>query len=175
MSTPFERPGPAKLPPMPPSFRRFITWVVGAMFIALIIIPWLASFATDWLWFSEIGFQSVFATSLAWRLGLFILGGAFTFAYFYGNVRIARGAGTGFPVLYVNRGDGVSVDVSRMVTKVFVPVAVVLSFLTAISLSASWLILLKGLHGAPVGTTDPLLGRAASLYRLGLPLLAGAR
>jgi uncharacterized membrane protein (UPF0182 family) len=173
MSTPFERPSPAKLPPMPPSFRRFVLWVVGAMFIALIIIPWLASFATDWLWFSEIGFQSVFATSLAWRVALFILGGAFTFAYFYGNVRIARGAGTGFPVLYVNRGDGVSVDVSRMVTKVFVPVAVVLSFLTAVSLSASWMILLKGFNGVPVGTADPLFGRDVSFYLFRLPLIAG--
>ena len=173
MSTPFERPSPAKLPPMPPSFRRFVLWVVGAMFIALIIIPWLASFATDWLWFGEIGFQSVFATSLVWRVGLFILGGAFTFAYFYGNVRIARGAGTGFPVLYVNRGDGVTVDISRMLTKVFLPVAVVLSFLTAVSFSASWMLILKGFNGVPVGTTDPLFGRDVSFYLFRLPLIAG--
>jgi uncharacterized membrane protein (UPF0182 family) len=143
------------------------------MFVALIIIPWLASFATDWLWFSEIGFQSVFATSLAWRVGLFILGGAFTFAYFYGNVRIARGSGTGFPVLYVNRGDGVTVDVSRMLTKIFLPVALVLSFLTAVSLSASWIILLKGINGVPVGSVDPLFGRDVSFYLFRLPLIAG--
>jgi uncharacterized protein len=148
-------------------------WIVGAMFVALIIIPWLASFATDWLWFSEIGFQSVFATSLAWRIGLFIAGGLFTFAYFYGNVRLARGAGTGFPVLYVNRGDGVPIDISRMLTKVFLPVAFVLSFLTAVSLSASWMILLKGLNGVPVGTTDPLFGRDVSFYLFRLPLIAG--
>ena len=173
MSTPFERPSSAKLPPLPASFRRFVLWVVGAMFVALIIIPWLATFATDWLWFSEIGFQSVFATSLAWRIGLFIAGGAFTFAYFYGNVRIARGAGTGFPVLYVNRGDGVTVDVSRMLTRLFLPVAAVLSFLTAVSLSASWMVLLKGLNGVPVGTTDPLFGRDVSFYLFRLPLISG--
>ena len=143
------------------------------MFVALIIIPWLATFATDWLWFSEIGFQSVFATSLAWRIGLFIAGGAFTFAYFYGNVRLARGAGTGFPVLYVNRGDGVTVDVSRMLTRLFLPVAAVLSFLTAVSLSASWMVLLKGLNGVPVGTTDPLFGRDVSFYLFRLPLISG--
>jgi uncharacterized membrane protein (UPF0182 family) len=173
MSTPFERPAPAKLPPLPASFRRFVTWVVGTMFVALIIVPWLAKFATDWLWFSEIGFQTVYATSLAWRVGLFVAGGAFTFAYFYGNVRIARGTGTGFPVLYVNRGDGVPVDISRMVTKVFLPVALVLAFLTAVSLSASWMILLKGLNGVSVGTTDPLFGRDVSFYLFRLPLIAG--
>ena len=143
------------------------------MFVALIIVPWLASFATDWLWFGEIGFQSVFATSLVWRIGLFILGGAFTFAYFYGNVRVARGTGTGFPVLYVNRGDGVNVDVSRTVTRLFLPVAAVLSFLTAVSLSASWMILLKAMNGVAVGTTDPLFGRDISFYLFRLPLISG--
>jgi len=64
--------------------------IVAALFVALIVVPWLASFATDWLWFKEIGFQSVFATSLVWRIGLFVIGGGFAFAYMYGNVRLAR-------------------------------------------------------------------------------------
>jgi uncharacterized membrane protein (UPF0182 family) len=173
MSTPFERPGPARLPPMPRSLRRFVLWIVAAIFIALIVVPWLASFFTDWLWFKEIGFQTVFATSLIWRIGLFILGGAFTFAYFYGNVRIARGAVTAFPVLFVNRGDGVTIDVSRMFTKLFLPAAALLSFLAAISLSAWWLTLLKGLNGVPLGTRDTLFNRDISFYLFRLPLISG--
>jgi uncharacterized membrane protein (UPF0182 family) len=173
MSTPFERPGPARLPPFPRSFRRIVFWIVGAIFIALIVVPWLASFFTDWLWFKEIGFQTVFATSLVWRIGLFFVGGAFTFAYFYGNVRMARGAGTGFPVLFVNRGDGVTVDVSRMFTKLFLPAAVLLSFLTAISLSAWWLTLLKGMNGVALGTRDTLFNRDISFYLFRLPLISG--
>ena len=140
--------------------------------MALILIPWLATFATDWLWFSEIGFQSVFMTSLVWRVGLFIIGAAFTFTYFYGNVRIARGVGTGFPVLYVNRGDGVSIDVSRTFTRLFFPIAIVLSFITAISFSASWMMVLKAMNGVAVGTTDPLFGRDVSFYLFQLPLIS---
>jgi uncharacterized membrane protein (UPF0182 family) len=173
MTTPFERPGPARLPPLPRSLRRFVLWIVAAIFIALIVIPWLAGFFTDWLWFKEIGFQTVFATSLIWRIGLFILGGAFTFAYFYGNVRIARGAVTAFPVLFVNRGDGVTIDVSRMFTKLFLPAAALLSFLTAISLSAWWLTLLKGLNRVPLGTRDTLFNRDISFYLFRLPLISG--
>ncbi len=147
--------------------------ILAAFFFALIFIPWLASFATDWLWFKEIGFESVFATSLIWRIGLFVIGGGFAFAYIYGNVRFARGAGTGFPVLYVNRGDGVSVDVSRMLTRLFLPAALVLSFLTAISASASWLVVLKAFNGVPIGTRDPLFGRDISFYLFRLPLISG--
>ena len=148
-------------------------WIVVGLFVALVVVPWLASFATDWLWFREIGFQSVFATSLIWRIGLFLIGGLFAFGYIYGNVRLARGTGTGFPVLYVNRGDGVSVDVSRMLTRLFLPGALVLAFLTAVSASASWLVVLKGFNGVPIGTRDPLFGRDISFYLFRLPLISG--
>jgi uncharacterized protein len=158
---------------MPPAFRRIVLWGVATLFAAFIVIPWLASFVTDWLWFKEVGFQTVFATSLIWRVVLFFVGGAFAFAYFYGNVRIARGTGTGFPVLYVNRGDGVNVDVSRMFTKLFLPAALLLSFLAAISLSAWWLTLLKGLNGVALGTRDPLFNRDISFYLFRLPLISG--
>jgi hypothetical protein len=137
------------------------------------VIPWLASFATDWLWFKEVGFQSVFATSLVWRIGLFFIGGGFAFGYIYGNVRLARGTGTGFPVLYVNRGDGVNIDVSRTVTRLFLPASLVLAFLTAVSASASWLEVLKGFNGVPIGTRDPLFGRDISFYLFRLPLISG--
>jgi uncharacterized protein len=173
MTSPFERPGPARLPPLPKAFRRFVLGIIAGVFVALIVVPWLASFATDWLWFKEVGFQSVFATSLIWRIGLFVIGGGFAFAYLYGNVRIARGTGSGFPVLYVNRGDGVNVDVSRMVTRLFLPAALVLAFLTAVSASASWLVVLKGFNGVPIGTRDPLFGRDISFYLFRLPLISG--
>jgi uncharacterized membrane protein (UPF0182 family) len=150
-----------------------VLWIVAALFVALVLVPWLASFATDWLWFKEIGFQSVFTTSLMWRIGLFLVGGMFAFGYFYGNVRLARGAGTGFPVLYLNRGDGVSIDVSRTLTRLFLPAALVLAFLTAVSASASWLVVLKGFKGVAIGTRDPLFGRDISFYLFKLPLVSG--
>src|SRR3954469_8195196 len=99
MTSPFEPPGPGRLPPLPRSLRRVVLSIAALAFIGLIIVPWLATFFTDWLWFKEIGFQTVFATSLVARIALFVIGGAVAFAWFYGNVRFARGAGTGFPVL----------------------------------------------------------------------------
>jgi uncharacterized membrane protein (UPF0182 family) len=150
-----------------------VLWIIAALFIVLTVIPWLASFFTDWLWFGEIGFRTVFATSLIWRIALFLVGGAFAFAYFYGNLRIARGTGTAFPVLFVNRGDGVTVDVSRMFTKLFFPAALLLSFVTAVSLSAWWLTLLKGMNGVALGTRDPLFNRDISFYLFRLPLISG--
>ena len=158
---------------MPRSVRRIALGIIALVFVALIVVPWLASFFTDWLWYKEVGFQTVFATSLMWRIGLFVVGGAFAFAFFYGNVRFARGAGSGFPVLFVNRGDGVNIDVSRLFTKLFFPAAIVLSFLTAISLSAWWLTLLKGMNGVALGARDSLFNRDISFYLFRLPLISG--
>jgi len=157
---------------MPPSLRRIALGIIALVFVALIVVPWLASFFTDWLWFKEVGFRTVFATSLVWRIGLFFVGGAFAFAFFYGNVRIARGAGSGFPVLFINSGDGVNVDVSRLFTKLFFPAAIVLSLLTAISLSAWWLTLLKGMNGVALGARDPLFNRDISFYLFRLPIIS---
>src|SRR5688500_2890822 len=172
MTHPFERPAPASLPPMPPGARRVILTVLGVFFAALIVLPWLASFATDWLWFQEIGFQTVFTTSLAWRVALFVIGGALAFAFFYGNVKLAHGPVKTFPVLYVNRGDGVTVDVSKMFTKIFLPAALVLSFLSAVTASALWMTFLKAFNGVAVGTRDPLFGRDLGFYLFQLPAIS---
>ncbi len=172
MSHPFERPAPASLPPMPPGARRVILITVAVFFVALIFLPWLASFATDWLWFQEIGFETVFTKSLVWRVMLFLIGGALAFVFFYGNVRIARGPEKTFPVLYVNRGDGVSVDVSRMFSKVFFPAALVMSFLSAVTASTLWMTFLKAFNAVAVGTQDPLFGRDLGYYMFKLPAIS---
>src|SRR4051812_50128184 len=101
MSTPFERPAAGRLPPLPRSLRRFVLWIVAAIFIALIVVPWLASFVTDWLWFNEVGFQTVFLRSLLWRVGLFFLRGGFAFALFFWKGGVGPGGGGGFPRVFV--------------------------------------------------------------------------
>ncbi|HEX9249972.1 MAG TPA: UPF0182 family protein, partial [Gemmatimonadaceae bacterium] len=51
--------------------------------------------------------------------------------------------------------------------------ALLLSFVTAVSLSAWWLTLLKGLNGVALGTRDPLFSRDISFYLFRLPLISG--
>ena len=106
MSSPFERPAPARLPPIPRAFRRLVLWIVAAIFFAFIVIPWLASFVTDWLWFKEIGisdkyiqqtetdqevaFQKAFTLNLAYSSLFFLLALAAVpvFAAMYGQPRM---------------------------------------------------------------------------------------
>src|SRR5205823_1508050 len=43
MSSPFERPAPARLPPLPRSLRRIVLWGLAAIFAAMVVVPSLFS------------------------------------------------------------------------------------------------------------------------------------
>ncbi|HUR92199.1 MAG TPA: UPF0182 family protein, partial [Gemmatimonadaceae bacterium] len=60
------------LPPRPR--RRFRKWIVLFLVLFFGLIPWLVGAATDWLWFKEIGYETVFWTELNTRATLFALG-----------------------------------------------------------------------------------------------------
>src|SRR4051812_26399687 len=118
MTHPFERPAPAQMPRLSRRGKRFLFSALAAFLLVFIFIPWLAGFITDWLWFKEVGFQSVFLKSLLWRTGLFFSVGIVAYALFYVNGRTAVGPATQVPVLFLNRQTGVEMDVTALARKI---------------------------------------------------------
>src|ERR1051326_4692561 len=80
---------------------RILLVVLATVFLVVVVFPWLASFATDWLWFNEIPFESVFVASLGARTLLFAIAGAVAFAFIYANLRSAR-QGIDLPTLIMD-------------------------------------------------------------------------
>src|SRR5262245_49130357 len=69
------------------TIRRFpFLLVIGA---AIIGIPALAEFYTDWVWFAHVGYESVFLKSMTARASLTTLSGVVVFALLGGNVWLA--------------------------------------------------------------------------------------
>jgi uncharacterized membrane protein (UPF0182 family) len=161
-------------PSVNPRSRRILLGLVAIGFLAIIVIPWLAGFATDWLWYNEIHFESVFLRSLVARALLFVVTGLVAFAFLYGNIRLTRRGSAGIPALYLNRGDGVTVDVSHLVPRLLFIGALVVAFITALVASAQWLPVLMALHAVPVGQADPLFGRDIGFYLFQLPAVSAA-
>jgi uncharacterized protein len=153
------------------SVRKFVLVALAVVFFAFVVLPWLGSFAADWLWFKEVHFEPVFFTSLLWRTALFVAGAALGFGFVYGNVRIATAKLSGFPALFVDRGGGVRVDISRFVPRLFLAGAIFVAFLTGLSASVLWMTLLMALHGAKVGVVDSLFGRDIGFYLFTLPAI----
>ena len=148
--------------------RAIVLGVLAAVFLVVLVLPSLAHFATDWLWFNEIHFESVFRTSLIARALLFVGTAVVAFAFVYGNVRWAR-RGADVPVRFIESGRGVSVDVSRIISLVLLVGSVIVAFVTALAVAAQWMTTLMFLHGARVGEVDPLFGRDIGFYLFRLP------
>lgn len=157
-----------------PRLRRIVLGVVGAGFIAVIVIPWLIGFATDWLWYDEIHLKSVFLVSLGARVSLFVVTGLVAFAFLYGNIRWTRRGVGKIPVLYLNRSGVEPLDVSRVIPGALLAGALLVSFVIALGASAEWMTALMALHAVPVGDADPLFGRDLGFYLFRLPAVSGA-
>jgi uncharacterized membrane protein (UPF0182 family) len=153
------------------SARRVVLGLLALAFLAFVAFPWFASFVGDWLWFREIQFEPVYFTSLLWRAVLFVGGAAFAFGLVYGNISWARRGSSGFPTLFVDRGGGVRVDISHLVPRLFLICALLAAFITGVSASSLWLTVVMAMHGATVGTTDPLFARDIGFYLFSLPVI----
>jgi hypothetical protein len=158
-------------PARSPRRRRILLGILATAFLLVVGVPWLASFATDWLWFNEIRFESVFLTSLIARSLLFAIAGFVAFVFVYGNLRLAR-RGADLPALFMDRGGGVRVDISRFISALLLAGASFVAFVTALAVSAQWMRALMFLHGASVGEAEPLFGRDIGFYLFRLPAIA---
>ena len=153
--------------------RRFRKWIVLLVVLFFGLIPWIVGAATDWLWFKEIGYQTVFWTELNTRASLFGLGALLTFGFLYGNLRVAQRGPVTQPILLANPS-GPPVDIVAIIGKLAMPLALVLAVLFGLSLSALWMTVLQATNGVTVGTADPIFGRDVSYYLFTLPLAAAA-
>src|SRR5438093_4937256 len=102
--------GPRPGPVMSARGRRLVLGVIGGALLIVFVGPWLASFATDWLWFREVGFESVFLRSLVARALLFAAAGILAFIFLYTNFVLARRGAAGVPTVFMDRGGGVRVE-----------------------------------------------------------------
>lgn len=67
--------------------RRGRLIVVVALFA--LVIPSVVEFYTDWLWFGETGYQSVFLRKLTAQMALGAVAGALAFGALFINMRVA--------------------------------------------------------------------------------------
>jgi uncharacterized protein len=156
------------------TLRPIILGLLALIFIVVFVVPWLASFATDWLWYNEVHFASVFLKSLVARVLLFVVTGVFGFAFIYGNIRWARRGATDVVTLFMTGGQGMRVDASRIVPRLLLIGTIVVAVVAALVASAQWMSALMFLHSVPVGAADPVFGRDIGFYLFRLPAISGA-
>ncbi|MDO8736829.1 MAG: UPF0182 family protein [Thermoleophilia bacterium] len=153
-------------------FKRW-PWAVAAI-IVIITLFFLGRgvyLYTEWLWFGEVGFTSVFWKIITAQLGLGLAAGAVFFLCVYGNIMLARRLAPRFQV-----GPGADVieraSIPDRLVKIMIPLLLVLPTLIAASaVGASWEEFLKFFNATDFGITDPVFGRDVSFFVFILPFL----
>ena len=152
---------------MPP--RLAVALAALVLFVAL---PALADLYTEWLWFGEVDYQSVFLKSLTTRWLLGAAAFAIAFLGLLGNLRRAVKRVERPYVVFAGGGDLQPVVLEqRHLSWLAVAAAGLAALFIAGVASSQWLLVLQYLEATPFGDADPLIGRDAAFYIFTLPFL----
>jgi uncharacterized membrane protein (UPF0182 family) len=135
-------------------------------------IPAAAEFYTDWLWFTEVGYASVFVRSLTVETLVTAGVGLVTMALVGGNAVLAlRGLRPRpFLVATPQGPQTITVDPGTLRPIVLLAAAAV-ALMVGLFAGGRWELWLYFLYATPFGKADPILGRDIGFYIFTLPLL----
>ena len=142
--------------------------VIAGIILALIVLSFLRSIFTDWLWYGELGFRSVYLTVLFTKLVLFAAGaavfGLLAGISLYFAHRVSQGPEE-IPLPPQVRG-----VLRRLIFWGTVAGAAVLSAIFGVVAASQWEIFLKFGSASSFGITDPVYAKDVSFYVFSLPL-----
>ena len=159
-----------RTPPRPRVRRRWIVIAVVALVI-FISINSVVRFYTDWLWFGELHFASVFWKIFWTRAAVGAVGGLVAAVVVFANLEVAR---RGAPrTRFVTPGG----DIAEQYRSVFRPYArlanvafaAIVGFFTGLSTSATWTRYLLWRNARPFGAKAPEFGHDVSFYVFSIP------
>jgi uncharacterized membrane protein (UPF0182 family) len=140
-------------------------------FILLSLLGQAVPLYTDWLWFNEVGFTSVFTTRLQLAGWLFIGLGVVVFVFLFINLSVA--ARTAPPDVLWELEDQLGLPgraiLEPLVRRLLVPVIAVISFFAGARATGSWTTVLEYINRTAFNQTDPLFGRDLGFYFFVLP------
>ncbi len=149
---------------------RLGLWVLLG-FIALSLIGQAVPLYTDWLWFQEVGFTSVFTTRLTLSGWLFLGLGAAVFVFLFVNLSVA--ARTAPPDVLWELEDQLGLPgraiLEPLVRRLLLPVIAVISFFAGARATGAWPTVLEYVNRTPFQQADPLFGRDLGFYFFVLP------
>ncbi|PYP29885.1 MAG: hypothetical protein DMD49_12240, partial [Gemmatimonadetes bacterium] len=165
---------PSSVARLAPRRRRLGLVVLVVLFALLLFLSNLVQLAAEWLWFQALGYERVFTTRLEAEAVLGVGVGGLVFAFLHVNLRIAqRGVVPNPLVVQLSPGAG-AVDVTRLLRRLALPMALGLALLFGMGAAGGWLGVLQFLHRTPFGVTDPVFGRDVGYYVFTVPAIAGA-
>lgn len=159
---------------MPVQRSRILFILAIVVAAALIVWPIVAGFLTELLWFDQLGYRTVFLTSLTTKILLGAVSGGVAFFALWINYRIARGSGVPIQAVKFIEIDGERIpapNIGHIIERFTLPALALLAFFFASTGWSAWEEYLMFRHQAPFGVNDPVFGREIAFYVFTLPFL----
>lgn len=150
---------------------RSVPGLILLGFVLLLVVPSALDYYSDWLWFSQLGYQGVFLRTINAEVAVFAATFVVIFVFLYLNLRVARRS-LHRPQIVLGRGvDGraIALEGGSLAT-LATWLAALVAFGLAVSAGSDWLAWLSFFKAVPFGQTDPLFGRDVSFYVFRLPV-----
>ncbi|HKQ74706.1 MAG TPA: UPF0182 family protein [Blastocatellia bacterium] len=181
-----------------PKRRRRPRWLLIIVAVAFITLfawaPWVV-FYTDWLWFKDLGYQTVFSTMLMTKVALGFTAGTLAAAFTWLDFRLAlrlshepadvqeAGEEAGWEAgretdskaasrSFVINGQRIPApDFAWLVGRLALPAALAIGLYAGLLAWGAWDIWLRYRYQSPFGEADPIFGRDIAFYFFTLPAL----
>src|SRR3989338_3876547 len=151
-----------------------------------VLVPILLAFVggisiyTDWLWFTEIGFQKILTTIWSTRLLAGLIAGIAVFDIAYINLFIcerltkekkAHKRLRPEPLISEEGNIEHRIDVDAFIKKLTVPVLLVIAVMAGVFFLLQFQTILQYIHQTHFGINDPIFFKNASYYVFTLPFI----
>lgn len=159
------------MPGQKPRRRQLWPYWGGGLFLLFLLLHNAAPLYTDWLWFREVGYPSVFTVTIVAKSTLFLLFGGLFFLLFYGNLTLARRLAPPQADRFLRENFGVQTadTVQRFLGLIVLAIALFLSLWAGRIAADVWANWLEFTHATPFGKTDPLFHNDIGFYIFQLP------
>jgi len=146
--------------------------VIAFLVVLFLLIPGSVGFLVDLWFFRDIGYQIVYTKEISTRFLVFLGAGGVTTLVLYLNLALAQRGVVPDPIVFRLAPSAPGVDLTRVLRRLALPVAVVFGLLFGLGASPSWELVLRVLYGTSFGVADPVFARDVGYYVFTLPGIA---
>ncbi len=132
----------------------------------------LVELYTDWLWFGEVGLQSVFQTTLGAQVLLGSVAFVVSALWLAFNLRLAVSSlRVAAPILWTGQGVPLQLPGRETLQRLAYGAALLVSIPAALIASSQWMTWLAFRYAVPFNAADPILGHDIGFYIFTLPFI----
>lgn len=139
--------------------------VVAAIFAVMVFGSLVVTYYTDWLWFKDVGYSSVFIKTVLTKILLFIAGALVFAGVFYLNVSLSRRFRPKFGVSYLEGLLKLKVPlIDRLIDRVLLGLTVLFSLAAGSAAANRWESVLLFINSVSFGVKDPIFNLDLSFF-----------